>query len=101
MNNKDLKKFKQIAHHLDPVVIVGDSGLTASVLAETQRALADHELIKIKLAGGDKADRDAMLAQILEQTAASKITQIGKVAVIYRGNPIAKPMLSNVQRFNR
>ena len=60
MDAKTRKKFKQIAHHLDPIIAVGDQGLSASLLAETDRALTDHELIKVKLHSADRGDRELL-----------------------------------------
>ena len=81
--------------------MVGDNGLTDNVLAETERALTDHELIKVKLGTSDKADRGELLATILAHTGASAVAQIGKMVVLYRDNPDAKPHLSNIKRFGK
>jgi RNA-binding protein len=72
------------AHPLKPIVTIGQSGLTAGVVGETERALADHELIKVRVRGADRAARDAMLAGLAARTAAELVTRIGHVAVLYR-----------------
>ena len=92
------RKLKQIAHHLHPIVTVGDAGVSDSVGRELDRALSDHELIKVKLAG-DREQREAWIAELTEAGGCELVTSIGKVAVFYRPNPAANPRLSNVARF--
>jgi RNA-binding protein len=76
--------LKGRAHRLHPVVLVGGEGLTASVLAEIDRALTAHALIKVRILGEDRARRDALLAEICGATDAAPVQHIGKVLVIYR-----------------
>lgn len=93
------KAFRSIGHHLDPVVTVSENGASEGVLAELERALTDHELIKIKLALPERDDRRAMLDEMVEASGAETIQTIGKMALLYRRNPQANPKLSNVKRF--
>ena len=93
------KAFRGVAHHLDPVVSVSDRGLSDGIIAETERALTDHELIKVKVDALQKADRLAITEMLAEQTQASVFQNIGKVAVLYRKNQRANPKLSNVSRY--
>ncbi len=72
------------AHTLNPVVIIGKNGLTKSVLDEIDCALKSHELIKIKVASGEKDEREAMLDTICSDLAAHPVKHIGKTLVIYR-----------------
>ena len=69
------------------MILVGKTGLTAAVAAETARALHDHELIKVKAPGGDREARDALVAGLAEQTGSVLVQRIGNVAVLYRPNP--------------
>ncbi len=80
------QELRAKAHHLKPVVMIGQHGLTPGVLAEIEVAINTHELIKIKIAENDRDLRKAMIAQIVEETGAQLIQTIGKVAVIYREN---------------
>jgi RNA-binding protein len=96
---RDRKRMRQIAHHLDPVILVGDAGVTNSVIAETTRALLDHELIKVRIAGEDRSARQAGTERLAEACGAQIVQTIGKVVVLYRRNPDAKPKLSNLSRF--
>ena len=93
------KAFRGVAHHLDPVVSVSDRGLSDGIIAETERALTDHELIKVKVDALQKADRLAITEMLAEQTQATVIQNIGKVAVLYRKNQRPNPKLSNVSRY--
>jgi putative YhbY family RNA-binding protein len=76
--------LKGRAHGLAPVVLIGAGGLTPAVLAEIDRALAAHELIKIRVAGEDRAQRDTLLAEICERSASAPVQHIGKILVVYR-----------------
>ncbi len=93
------KAFRGVAHHLDPVVSISDRGISEGIIAETERALNDHELIKVKVDALEKADRVALTQALAQQTAATVVQNIGKVAVLYRKNSRANPKLSNIARF--
>jgi RNA-binding protein len=79
------------AHALEPVVIIGDAGLTASVLAEIDRSLGAHELIKIRVSGDDRDARAGILHEICARLGAAAVQQIGKILVVFRPAPEAKP----------
>jgi putative YhbY family RNA-binding protein len=80
------------AHKLDPVVIIGDKGLTDEVIAEIDRSLKAHELIKVRAATDDRAARGAWLESICDRLGAHPVQEIGKILVIFRENPPeAKP----------
>ena len=92
------RQLRRIAHHLDPVIIIGEQGLSDGVLAETNRALSDHELIKVKVASTDRAERTAVAAQLADKLEAEVVQRIGKIVVLFRANPKANPKLSNLHR---
>ncbi|WP_423823797.1 YhbY family RNA-binding protein [Salinisphaera sp. SPP-AMP-43] len=79
--------LKKQAHHLKPIVQSGAAGLSDAVLAEIDRGLTDHELIKIKLVADDKATFKAEVQQACETLEATCIQQIGRTATLYRPNP--------------
>lgn len=95
--NEQKKAFRAIGHRLNPVVTIASKGLTAGVLDELERALGDHELIKIKIAVGDRATRDLVLKEVIAKTHSDLVQQIGNVALLLKRNPKAKPRLSNLQ----
>ncbi|TDQ39430.1 YhbY family RNA-binding protein [Thiopseudomonas denitrificans] len=99
LTQEQKKQFKSIGHHLKPVVTIAEQGLSEGVLAELDRALNDHELIKIQLRLADRDDRAVILTELCQQISASLVQSIGKMALIYRKNPNANPKLSNVLRF--
>jgi RNA-binding protein len=76
--------LKGLAHAVQPVAMIGDKGLTEAVLREIDRALASHELIKIKAASDQRDIRQAWLTQICAGLSAAPVQQIGKILVIYR-----------------
>ena len=78
------KALKARAHPLKPVVMIGDAGLSPGVLAEVERGLASHELIKIRVASDDRTNREALLAEICGASGASAVQHIGKILVIWR-----------------
>ena len=86
MNSADKKKLRAEAHTLKPVVMIGQSGLTAAVLAEIELALDSHELIKVKIRA-ERDDRKLISEKICTDTGAVLIQTIGQIAVIYRLNP--------------
>ncbi|WP_035384042.1 YhbY family RNA-binding protein [Ferriphaselus sp. R-1] len=79
-------ELKARAHALNPVILIGNAGLTEAVLAETAIALKSHELIKVRVMGDDRAVRGAIMEQICEQLDAAPVQQIGKMLVIYKPN---------------
>jgi putative YhbY family RNA-binding protein len=86
------KKLKARAHSLDPIIHLGNKGLTESVIAEIGRALAAHELIKVRAGGMERDAREAALAEICTKLDAQPVQHIGKVLVVYRKKPeIATP----------
>ena len=80
------RELKARAHALDPVVLIGGAGLTPAVLAEIDRALKSHELIKVRVPGADHPEREEILAEICRQTEAQAVQHIGKVLVLFREN---------------
>jgi RNA-binding protein len=72
------------AHKLNPIVIIGSSGLTENVHKEIDRALEDHELIKIRVNAEERAQKTQMIAEICEKNSAELIQLIGHIAVLYR-----------------
>jgi RNA-binding protein len=87
LTERQRKHLRGLAHPLNPVILVGGGGVTEGVIAETDRALHDHELIKVKVRGAERADRDAMLARLAGATRSALVTRIGHVAVFYRPRP--------------
>jgi len=86
------KNLRGQAHHLKPLVIVAVKGLSDTVVAEIDRALNDHELIKVKLRS-DRDVRKVWALSIAEQCKAELIQTIGQVACYYRKNP-DKPVIN-------
>jgi putative YhbY family RNA-binding protein len=81
------KEKRSEAHHLDPVVLVGGDGLTPAVVKEINAALNAHGLIKVRVFSDDRANREAMLAQLSDELSAAPIQHIGKLLVLWRPMP--------------
>ena len=87
LSAKRRSELRAEAHKLSPIVIIGDKGLTDTVIAEIDRSLQAHELIKIRASGGAREQRDIWLETICERLQAHPVQQIGKVFVLYREAP--------------
>ncbi len=96
MDSKVSKKLKKLAHHLKPIISIGEKGVSGGVLAETDRALSDHELIKIKLHTNIRSERVTITKELVEGCSANLVQKVGKTIVLYRKNPDPKRKLSNL-----
>ncbi|MFT7222507.1 MAG: RNA-binding protein [Cellvibrionaceae bacterium] len=96
--NEQKKRFRSIAHSLKPTVTISSNGLSESVLAEIDRALNDHELIKIKLMIADRESREQLTADICRISQSELIQAVGKIIVILREAKRPKIRLSNLRR---
>src|SRR4051812_45053092 len=81
------RELRARAHHLHPVVIVGDAGVTPEIVREIEANLRSHELIKVRLAADDRDARATASTEICAATGASPVQHIGKILVIYRPRP--------------
>jgi RNA-binding protein len=81
------KHLRRLGHDRDPVVLVGQGGISPNLIAELDRALKDHELVKVRARVGDRATRDAILLELAASTGAELVQRIGHVALYYRRNP--------------
>jgi putative YhbY family RNA-binding protein len=81
------KAHRAEAHHLDPVVMIGNDGLTPAVKKETDAALNAHGLIKVRVLGDDREQRDAIYRELCEDLNAAPIQHIGKLLVLWRPKP--------------
>ena len=88
---KERQALKARAHGLKPVVLLGNSGLSAPVMKEIDRALAAHELIKVKVPGDDREQRDSLFAEVAEALSAARVQLIGKLLLFYRPAPDEVP----------
>src|SRR3954466_2633668 len=84
--------LKGRAHALEPVVFVGQSGLSDTVVAEIDRALTAHGLIKVKLAGAGRTDREALTKDVSVRTGAIVVQNVGRILVLWRPRPDDEPL---------
>ena len=84
--------LKGRAHALEPVVFIGQAGLSDSVVTELERALTAHGLIKVKLAGAGREDREVLTKDICERTGAVAVQNVGRVLVVWRPRPDDEPL---------
>lgn len=97
LDNKQIKQFRTIGHHLNPIIMI-TNGLSDNIHTELERALDDHELIKIKVSAAEREDKKAMIDSICKKHRAILVQQIGHIALLYRAAKQPNPKLSNIQR---
>ena len=80
------KHRRRLGHDRNPVVLIGNAGLGPNLITEMDRALSDHELVKVRARVGDRDLRDELLAELATATNAELVHRIGHVALYYRAN---------------
>lgn len=83
LTTKQRKFLRALAHHLDPIVRIGQQGLTTGVAAETLRALSSHELIKVRI-DAEGSERKQLAGELAESTHSEVVGLVGKIAMLYR-----------------
>jgi len=81
------KHLRRLGHDRNPIVLIGQGGLSPNVIAEMDRALTDHELVKVRARVGDRDERDQILDELASATRSALVQRIGHVALYYRRNP--------------
>lgn len=84
LSEKQRKYLRGLAHGRDPIVMVGQGGLSDAVTRELDSALTSHELVKVRARVGDRGDRDRILAELATQTGSELVQRIGNVGVFFR-----------------
>lgn len=86
LTSRQRAELRKLAHALDPVVIVGQNGVTDPVMDQIEESLVAHELIKVKLPG-DREERSLMAQEIAGRADAHLVDTIGRIAIVYRRHP--------------
>ena len=81
------KHLRRLGHDRDPIVLVGQGGISLNLVAELDQALSHHELVKVRARVGDRDLRDEILGELAARTGAELVQRIGHVALYYRANP--------------
>jgi len=92
LTSKQIKFLRARAHALNPIVRIGQNGLSEAVLRELEIALTHHELVKIKVAANDREARESMLTNMRNSTHSQLVQRIGSIVVLYRQN-VKKPVI--------
>ena len=92
LSNQQIRTLRAETHRLKlkPVVMIGQHGLSESVINELESSISHHELIKIRIPALEKSDKRALISSLCEQLNAEEIQNIGHVLVIFRQNPKSK-----------
>lgn len=97
LSRETIKRYRTLGHDLKPVVMISDKGLSEGVVNELNRALEDHELIKIKVSITDRDARKTILQSITETCQAELVQEIGKMGIFYRTSKKKNIKTSNVR----
>lgn len=84
LSNPQKRYLRGLAHDLKPVILVGAKGITDNLVAETGLAIERHELIKVRVAAGDRELRDLWIGELCERAQSALVARIGNIAVLYR-----------------
>ncbi len=84
LTNNQKKYLRKLAHDLNPVVMIGQQGLSEAVLSELDSTMKKHELLKIKIRVDDRNKKKEMVDRIIKLSEALLVQIIGGVLVIYR-----------------
>jgi RNA-binding protein len=84
LTEKQKKHLRGLAHAREPVVLIGQGGLSPAIAGELETALGAHELVKVRARVGDRDQRDSIFAELAQQTRSALVQRIGNVAVFYR-----------------
>lgn len=84
MDPTQLKRLKTQAHSLQPVVMIGDKGLTENVIKEAEIALQAHELIKVSIRGANRDDLKKMAEELIQACGAEMVQVVGHRVVLYK-----------------
>src|SRR6476620_4708775 len=84
LSERQRKYLRGLGHALNPVLLIGNAGLTPAVIAAAKRALHDHELIKVKFRGAEREARDAFLSNDTATTESVLLQRIGHTALYYK-----------------
>lgn len=80
------KHLRRLGHDRKPIVLAGRAGLGVTLVAELDRALTDHELVKVRARAADRGERDALLGELARATHSELVQRIGHVALFYRAS---------------
>lgn len=84
LTEKQKKHLRGLAHAREPVVMIGQAGLSPAITGELETALGAHELVKVRARVGDRDQRDDIFAELAKQTNSTLVQRIGNVGVFYR-----------------
>ena len=87
LSSRERARLKARAHALEPVVRLGHAGVTPELVAEVDRALTAHELIKVSIAVEDRIERRALGETLAQRVGATPIHRVGKILILWRTRP--------------
>ena len=97
-SNAQIKFLRGLGHQLKPVIMIAESGLSESLLAECESTISHHELIKVSVRVEDRSARGAIIDAICVRTSAELVQRVGNIALLYRENPKKKKKITLPKR---
>ncbi len=97
-SNAQIKFLRGLGHQLKPVIMIAESGLSESLLAECESTISHHELIKVSVRVGDRSARGAIFDALCVRTSAELVQRVGNIALLYRENPKKKKKITLPKR---
>tara|TARA_B100001250_G_scaffold175057_1_gene150524 strand:+ start:438 stop:782 length:345 start_codon:yes stop_codon:yes gene_type:complete len=98
ISNSKKKHYRSIGHNLKPIVTIAQKGITENIKKELNRALTEHELVKIKLLTSDRSKKKKLSSEICSELGAECIQSIGHIVLLYRMAKKPDARLSNLIR---
>jgi RNA-binding protein len=93
LTQKQRRLLRARAHALHPLVLIGNHGLSDAVIAEADSALSQHELVKVRLTGSERSERETAARALCQRTGAEQVQLLGRVVTLYRPDPEAPRLL--------
>jgi RNA-binding protein len=87
LTGKQRRHLRGLGHELKPIVQVGKDGIDDGLIAALDQALADHELVKIRIGEAADVERHAAAKQLAEQTRSEVAQVLGNTVLLYRADP--------------
>ena len=88
LTSKQNRFLRGLAHKLKPVVMIGNAGVTDNIIQEIDNSLSHHELIKVRVSGMERSDRNDSIAELCKKTNSELVNTVGHIAIFFRaGKP--------------
>jgi RNA-binding protein len=95
LSSKQNRFLRGLAHKLKPVVMIGNAGVTDNIIQEIDNSLSHHELIKVRIGGMEREDRNASAIELCNKTNSELVNTVGHIAILFRASKTSQIKLPN------